>query len=58
MKRFLVSLILICCAFAVFAQNVKPYVVDLNKLPAVSDDKGVTFDKATKTFTIKKIEVN
>jgi aryl-phospho-beta-D-glucosidase BglC (GH1 family) len=41
-------------AASAFAQNVKPYAVDLNKFPAVSDDKGVTFDKATKTFTIKK----
>ncbi len=50
MKRFLVSLILICCAFAVFAQNV--YEVDLSKLPAVNDDKTATFDKATKTVTV------
>ncbi len=52
MKKFLVCLILICCAFAVFAQNVKPYVVDLNKLPAVNEDKTATFDRATKTVTV------
>ena len=54
MKRFLCSLILICCAFFCFAQNVKPYVVDLNKFPATNDDKTATFDKVTKTVTVKK----
>ena len=52
MKRFLLCLILICCAFAVFAQNVKPYVCDLNWLPAMNGDKTATFDKATKTVTV------
>ena len=42
------------CMGVTFAQNVKPYVVDLSKLPAVSSDKGVTYDKATKTLRIKE----
>ena len=52
MKRFFACLILICCAVTIFAQNVKPYVVDLNKMPAVNDDKTATFDKTTKTVTV------
>ena len=46
--------VLIFCMGVTFAQNVKPYVVDLSKLPAVSSDKGVTYDKATKTLRIKE----
>lgn len=53
MKKLLCILILVCFAFLCFAQNVKPYVVDLNKMPAVNDDKTATFDKATKTVTVK-----
>ena len=52
MKRFFACLILICCAVTIFAQNVKPYVVDLNKMPAVNDDKTVTFDKKTGTISL------
>lgn len=51
MKRLSIFLILICCAMAAFAQNVKPYKVDLNRMPAVNGDKTATFDKATKTVT-------
>ncbi len=51
-KKLLLCLILICCAVAVFAQSV--YEVDLNKLPDVSYDKGVTYDKTTKTLRIKE----
>ena len=51
-----ITLFIICALFTaiVFAQNVKPYVVDLNKIPAANDDKTVTFDKTTKTFSVKK----
>ncbi len=52
MKKLLCILILVCCAFLCFAQDVKPYVVDLSKMPAVNDDKTATFDKATKTVTV------
>ena len=54
MKKLLSILILACCAFLCFSQSVKPYAIDLSKFPAVSEDKGVTFDKSTKTFTIKQ----
>ncbi|MBO7122964.1 MAG: glycoside hydrolase family 5 protein [Treponema sp.] len=52
MKKVLCFFTLSFCAAFVFAQNVKPYVVDLNKFPAVNDDKTATFDKATKTVTV------
>ena len=52
MKKIIISLIFALCAFSVFAQNVKPYAVDLNKIPAVNDDKTATFDKTTKTVTV------
>ena len=51
MKRLSIFLIFACCAMAAFAQNVKPYKVDLNRMPAVNGDKTATFDKATKTVT-------
>ena len=52
MKKLLCLLVSICCMFAAFAQDVKPYTVDLNSLSAVSDDKTLSFNKATKTFTV------
>ena len=54
MKKPLCILILICCAFLCFAQSTNIYEVDLSKMPAVSDNKCMTFDKATKTFTVKR----
>ena len=54
MKKLLGILIFACCVTLSFAQSVKPYVVDLNRIPAVNADKTVTFDKATKTISIKK----
>ena len=53
MKKLLSLLIFVLCAAAAFAQNVKPYVVDLNKIPAVTGDKTATYDKASRTFTVK-----
>lgn len=54
MKKLLACLIFALCGVAAFAQNVKPYTVDLNRIPVVNDNKTVTFDKATNTFTVKK----
>ena len=54
MKRIIASLIFALCMAVVFAQNVKPYTVDLNGIPASNDDKSVTFDKKTKTITVTK----
>ena len=54
MKKIALFIIATFITAAVFAQNVKPYQIDLNKIPAVNDDKTVTFDKATKTVTVKK----
>ena len=52
LRKYISLLIILFCTFAVFAQNVKPYVADLNWLPAVNSDKTATFDKATKTITV------
>ena len=38
---------------AAFAQNVKPSTVDLNQFPSLNDQKTVSFNKTTKTFTVK-----
>ena len=54
MKKMLPYIIATLIGAAVFAQNVKPYVVDLNQMPATNNDKTATFDKTTKTITIKK----
>ena len=48
MKKLLCLLIFTLYAAATFAQNVKPYTIDLNGILAVNDDKTVTFDKKTK----------
>lgn len=48
-KLTMFVLFALIAAFA-FAQSV--YTVDLNKLPAVNEDKTATFDKATKTVTV------
>ena len=52
MKKFLVCLIFTLCTVAGFAQNVLPYIVDLNKMPTGNNDKTAVCDKATKTITI------
>ena len=54
MKKIILFIICALIGATVFAQSVKPYVVDLNKMPATNDDKTVTFDKTTKTVTVKK----
>ena len=50
--KFFILLALTCLSCAAFAQNVKPYTVDLNSIPA-SNGKTVTHNKANHTFTIK-----
>ena len=53
-KLLVITVLLFIASLFTFAQSAKIYEVDLNKFPTVSDDKCVTFDKTTKTFTIKK----
>ena len=53
LKKLFILQALACLSCAAFAQNVKPYKVDLNQFPSSNDQKTVTFNKATKTFTIK-----
>ena len=43
---------------AAFAQNVKPYTVDLNRMDTSNDDKTAIFDRKTGTVTIKKNTAN
>ncbi len=61
LRKLFILQALACLSCAAFAQNVKPYIVDLSRLPAVNDDKTATFNKATKTVTVtanKKLEWN
>lgn len=53
LRKLFILLTLTCLACSAFAQNVKPYKVDLNRLQPVNDDKTATFDKTNKTFTVK-----
>ena len=52
-KKYISLLIILSCIFAAFAQNVKPYTVDLNGIQAFNDDKSVSFDKKTNTISVK-----
>ena len=54
MKKLFGILIFVCGVGFAFAQNVNPYVADLNKLPAANYDKTATYNAATKTITIKQ----
>ncbi|MBO4640225.1 MAG: glycoside hydrolase family 5 protein [Treponema sp.] len=54
MKKLFFVLILVCCVALSFAQNVKPYTADLNSFPATNGDKTASFNKTTKTITIKQ----
>ena len=58
MKKFLACLIFALFAALTFAQNVKPYTVDLNNMDTSNDDKTATFDRKTGTVTIKKNTAN
>lgn len=53
MKKLLCLLIFICCTAAAFAQNVKPYTVDLNKIPDANGEKTATYNKSTKTISFR-----
>lgn len=53
MKKLMFLLIFALCAAASFAQNVKPYSVDLSRIPAASEDKTATYDKTSRTMIIK-----
>ena len=53
LRKLFILLTLTCLSCSAFAQNVKPYTVDLNSLPSSNDQRTVTFNRATKTFTIK-----
>ena len=54
LRKLFILLALTCLTCAAFAQNVKPYVVDLNRMPAVNGEKTVSYNKTTNTFTVKK----
>ena len=41
-KKYISLLIILSFTFAAFAQNVKPYTIDLNGIQAFNDDKSVT----------------
>lgn len=53
LRKLFILLTLAYLSCAAFAQNVKPYTVDLNSLPSSNDQRTVTFNRATKTFTVK-----
>lgn len=50
MRKLTMFVLFVLIAAFAFAQSV--YTVDLNKLPAVNDDKTATYDKVTKTVTV------
>ena len=51
MKKLLCLFAAAFCTLAAFAQNVKPYTVDLNRFPASNDEKTAFFDKKTGTVS-------
>lgn len=52
MKKTILTFVTLLFAACIFAQNVKPYVFDLNSLPSSNEQKTISFNKATKTFTV------
>lgn len=54
-KKILACLIFALFAALTFAQNVKPYTVDLSRMPAGNNGNKATFDKTTKTITFKEL---
>jgi|GEM_PF-2078953 len=52
MKKLILTFVALFFAACIFAQNVKPYVLDLNSLPSSNEQKTISFNKATKTFTV------
>ena len=53
MKKLFLIFVTLFFAVSTFAQNVKPYTVDLSKLPAVSENKSAAFEKKTGTISFK-----
>ena len=53
MKKLILAFLSLLFAACIFAQNVKPYVFDLNSLPSSNEQKTISFNKATRTFTVK-----
>ncbi|MBP5450950.1 MAG: cellulase family glycosylhydrolase [Treponema sp.] len=53
LRKLFILLTLICLSCSAFAQNVKPYKVDLNRLPSVNNDKTASYDRTTGMFTNK-----
>ncbi len=56
MKKLILTFVSLLFAACVFAQNVKPYVLDLNSLPSSNDQNTISFNKATKPFTVNGYE--
>ena len=54
MKKITLFIIASLITAVTFAQNVKPYTVDLNSFPAVNDEKTAFFDKKTGTVSTKE----
>ena len=52
MKKITLFIICALIGTVLFAQNVKPYQIDLSRIPSVNDDKTMSFNKTTKTFTL------
>lgn len=52
LRKLFILLTLTCLSCSAFAQNVKPYKIDLNQFPSSNDQRTVTFNRATKTFTV------
>ena len=52
MKKITLFIITTFIAAAVFAQNVKPYKIDLDHLEKVNDEKTMSFDKSTGIVTV------
>ena len=45
MKKLILTFVSLLFAACVFAQNVKPYVLDLNSLPSSNEQKTISFNK-------------
>ncbi len=54
MKKQLFLLIFFLSGITVFAQNVKPFKIDLNAIVSANDDKSMTYDKASRIITVKR----
>ncbi len=52
MKKLILTFVSLLFAACIFAQNVKPYVFDLNSIPSSNEQKTISFNKVTRTFTV------